>query len=199
MSALFVFSAYCNRQEICFNELPPFPATGPEVFTWEQAGGEESRPSVCSARDSEGDPGPNSKLPNRPPGETHRHTDALTVCCELQHMLLANTSECHPCFPMSHSYKPALYCTFFLFIFFWNSCRWQRLKQEFPKTATWEYFSNLHSHAHSYHSDRDYCVSRLIFSTLLSWKCFFLAFALSFIGIMPPQAFMLKGCQMSSV
>ncbi len=115
MSALFVFCACCNRQGMCFNELPPFPATGSEVFTWEQAGGEESRPSVCSARDREGDPGQNSKLPNRPPGETHRHTDALTVCCELQHMLLANTSERHPWFSTSHSYKPAMYCTFFLF------------------------------------------------------------------------------------
>lgn len=80
------------------------------MFTWEQAGGKESGSSVCSARDSEGDPGQNSKLPNRPPGETHKHTDAWTVWCEWQHMLLANTSERHP-----HSYQTAVLSFFFFF------------------------------------------------------------------------------------
>lgn len=98
MSTLLCFvPIYCNRREKCFNGFTLFPVTGPEVFTWEQAGGEESRPSVRSARDSEGDPGQNSKLPNGPPGETHRHTDALTVCCEC---------ERHP-----HFTTPALCCT----------------------------------------------------------------------------------------
>lgn len=187
-----------------FNGLPPFPATGPEVFTWEQAGGEESRPSVRSARDSEGDPGQNSKLPNRPPGETHRHTDALTVCCEC---------ERHPRLTTSHSYKPALCCTFFLVHIFLQHC----LKQELPIffCVCPENISVIFQHIHMrivlclmitryydcmiihIHCDHDlYCFSRL---SIIICNIFPQIFALSFIGIMPPQALMLKGCQMSRV